>query len=151
MCGVGIACASMAAWMVATDRTAPLTSGLYLASLAIALPAMVGPLERAPRLVASRRAAIPAAIVTIYLTLCAWAGSFPFHFHYDEFIEAAASLALPPLRSIDPFAGYPELGAWVCQFPSLFFLLQKPLLVVLGTSVEAVRLSVWPYHVLTIV
>jgi len=67
----------------------------------------------------------------------------PFHFHYDEFIHAYTSYTLPKLADIDWFQGYPQ--DHVAQYPIIFYLLQKPFLIVFGPSVTSVRMSTWPY------
>src|SRR5262245_25911205 len=71
----------------------------------------------------------------------------PFHFHYDEFITAYASWELPRIDRIDWFRGYPGADYWQAHFPIIWFALQKPFLIALGPSVDAIRISTWPYHV----
>ena len=55
------------------------------------------------------------------------------------------------LLQIQWFVGYPEKGTWVSQFPILFHALQKPFFMLLGPTVDAVRISTWPYLALTVV
>jgi hypothetical protein len=146
-----LACAAATVWLVARGPTGAGATALYLASLLGLLPALAGwPRPARPRPTAS--ALLPFAAAAVYLALASRVGATPSHFHYDEFITAAGSLALPPLDRLDLFAAYPDLEAsyWVTQFPSLFFLLQKPLLLLGGTSVESVRWSLWPYHLLAV-
>ena len=83
--------------------------------------------------------------------LLVYFGSFPGHFHKDEFETAYASYTLPPFREIDWLGPYPLADAWVAKFPIPFFALQAPFLKLLGPSVETVRLSTWPYQALTVV
>src|SRR5262249_29960919 len=71
----------------------------------------------------------------------------PFHFHYDEFITAYASWELPRIDRIDWFRGYPGADEWLAHFPIVWFALQKPFLMALGPSVDAIRVSTWPYYV----
>jgi hypothetical protein len=71
----------------------------------------------------------------------------PFHFHYDEFITAYASWQLPRIDRIDWFRGYPSAEEWQAHFPIVWFALQKPFLIALGPSVDAIRISTWPYYV----
>jgi hypothetical protein len=124
------------------------TLALYLASLAGYLW-LLG-LRAVPRPRPSRRWALPAAFAALQLAAAAYFASSPAHFHYDEFITAYASLTLGSIERIDWFAAYPETG-WVARFPIPFFALQAPLLHLLGPSVEAVRISVWPYLVGTVI
>lgn len=74
--------------------------------------------------------------------------SIPAHYHQDEFITGYTSWSLPPLTKIDWFAAFPPV--WVSQFPVLFHILQKPFFLA-GPSVEAIRISVWPYAIFIIV
>ena len=128
---------------------------LYLASiLCVTLTVVPGGLRPGrPRITArSIRSIAPIALlVVVQLALLRYFGTFPTHFQHDEFITAYASWSLPDLTRIEWFVGYPEKGTWVCQFPILFFVLQKPFLMVFGPTVDAVRVSVWPYLVLTTV
>jgi hypothetical protein len=71
----------------------------------------------------------------------------PFHFHYDEFITAYASWELPRIDRIEWFRGYPGADEWLAHFPIVWFALQKPFLMALGPSVDAIRVSTWPYYV----
>lgn len=73
-------------------------------------------------------------------------GLQPFHFHYDEAITAYTSFTLPSLTKIDWFSVFPEKGQWVSQFPILFYILQKPFLV-LKPNLLMVRISTWPYTI----
>jgi hypothetical protein len=124
------------------------TLALYLGSLAGYLW-LLG-LRAVPRPRPGRGWLLPSAFAALQLAAAAYFASAPAHFHYDEFITAHASLTLGPIERIDWFAAYPESG-WVARFPIPFFALQAPLLHLLGPSVEAVRISVWPYLVGTVV
>jgi hypothetical protein len=126
-----------------------------LGTLALYLGSLVGwlwllGLRAVPRPRPGRSWALPAAFAALQLGAAAYFSSAPAHFHYDEFITAYASLTLGPIDRIDWFAAYPASG-WVARFPIPFFALQAPLLHLLGPSVEAVRISVWPYLVGTVV
>lgn len=77
--------------------------------------------------------------------------SFPFHYIQDEFIAAYISFFLPPLTNLNWFSTFPiDKTEWVNHFPVLLFILQKPFLQIFGPSLESIRLSVWPYIILTI-
>src|SRR5262245_55042947 len=149
--GAALAAALATAWLVARGPSGLAASLLYALSLAGLLPILADWTPRVPRRRRPTGAAlIPLATAALYLALASWVAGHPDHFHYDEFITAAGSRALPPLDRLDLFAAYPDPSAsyWVTRFPSLFFLLQKPLLLVGGVSIESVRWSVWPYHLL---
>jgi hypothetical protein len=75
---------------------------------------------------------------------------FPYHYVQDEFITGYTSYTLGPIPEVHWFAGYPEPGAWIAQFPILYYALQVPFIAVLGLSLETVRISTWPYHLLTV-
>ena len=120
------------------------TLALYLGSL-VGYLWLLG-LRAMPRVRLSRAWLLPGALAVLQLAAAAYFASPPAHFHYDEFITAYASLTLGPIQSIDWFAAYPPSG-WVAKFPIPFFALQAPLLHLLGPSVEAVRVSTWPYLV----
>jgi hypothetical protein len=98
------------------------------------------------------RAVLPiAALIAFQFALALYAGTFLNHFHFDEFVSAYASYQLPDITQIQWFIGYPPPTDWVTSFPSLFFVLQKPFLMLLGPTVEAVRISVWPYLAFSLV
>jgi hypothetical protein len=124
------------------------TLALYLASLAGNLW-LLG-LRALPCVRPNRTWLVPGALAGAQLAAAAYFASAPAHFHYDEFITAYASLTLGPVQSIDWFAAYPPSG-WVAKFPIPFFAFQAPLLHLLGPSVEAVRISTWPYLIGTVV
>lgn len=69
----------------------------------------------------------------------------PGHYHIDEFITGYTSQSLADVSRLDWFADFPDV--WVCRFPVLFHVLQKPFFLLLGPSVESLRVSVWPYYV----
>lgn len=87
----------------------------------------------------------------IHIASLIYFGNFKTHFIQDEFITAYTSYHLPSFQVINWFQGFPEKDQWISQFPILFFILQKPFLVLLGPSIETIRISTWPYHILTIV
>lgn len=90
-------------------------------------------------------------LMLLQLFLLQYFANFPFHYIQDEFIAAYISFHLPPLTNINWFSTFPiDKTEWVNQFPILLFILQKPFLQVFGLSVESIRLSVWPYIILTI-
>ena len=125
---------------------------VYLGSLASLILALLGHIQpRWPRLDRRRLvAALPALVlVVLQLALARYFGSFPQHFQHDEFITAFISYQLPDISLIQWFVGYPDKDAWVAQFPIIFFALQKPFFMLLGPTVDAVRISVWPYLALT--
>jgi hypothetical protein len=66
-------------------------------------------------------------------------------FHGDEYQTAYFSYNLPKISDIDWFAVYPERGAWVSQFPVLFFVFQKLFFNLFGISTLVIRFSVLPY------
>jgi hypothetical protein len=86
---------------------------------------------------------ISLALSVLGNSLLLYFASFPSHYHQDEFITAYTSWTLPTLSQIDWFGAYPQV--WVSQFPILFHILQKPWLILMGPTVEAIRLSVLPY------
>ncbi len=67
------------------------------------------------------------------------------HYHRDEFIVAYASMDLPSISKINWFEGFPK--NWVVQFPILFYILQKSYLMIFGTSLFSIRLSILPYNI----
>ena len=93
---------------------------------------------------------IIASLIILQLGLLWYFSSFPGHYHYDDFIHAHSSHTLPPISEINWFAGYPVWG-FVAGYPILFYILQKPFLVILGPSVSAVKISTWPYTVLIVI
>ncbi|OGG13615.1 hypothetical protein A2875_00420 [Candidatus Gottesmanbacteria bacterium RIFCSPHIGHO2_01_FULL_46_14] len=85
-------------------------------------------------------------LCTIGLGLLWYFSAVTSHYHQDEFITAYTSWSLPGLTSIDWFAAYPPV--WVSQFPIVFHILQKPFFLILGPTLNAIRISVWPYVIL---
>ena len=75
--------------------------------------------------------------------------SFPFHYVQDEFITGYTTYTLPSLTEIEWFSGYPGPGEWIAGFPILYYALQWPFIELFGLSLETVRISTWPYHLLT--
>jgi len=88
--------------------------------------------------------------IIVYLSLLFYFSTFKFHYQEDEFITAYISFFLPSINKINWFALFPLDRSWVTQFPILFFILQKPFLTVLGPSLESIRVSTWPYQILTV-
>ena len=134
----------------ALSATTPVTLVLYLASTAYYLYR----LGRPWRLRAAFQridVVLAGGVALLYLAGAAWFATRPGHFHFDEFITAYTSATLPAFGSIQWFAGYPDPGQWICQFPILFFALQWPFVGLLEPSVAAIRVSVWPYLALTAV
>lgn len=93
---------------------------------------------------------IISSLIVLQLGLLWYFSGFPSHYHYDDFIHAHSSHTLPSLSEIDWFRGYPLWG-FVAGYPILFYILQKPFLVILGPSVAAVKISTWPYTVLIVI
>jgi hypothetical protein len=83
-------------------------------------------------------------IILFHLGTLAVLSNVPVHFHFDEFIVAFTSVTLPSLQHINWFGVFP--GRWVAQFPLLFFILQKPFLMV-SPNIWGVRISTWPYSI----
>lgn len=91
-------------------------------------------------------------LISIQLPILAYYSGFPLHYVQDEFIPAFISYSLPHLSRIDWFAGYPlSKDMWVSQFPLLFFILQKPFFYLFGHTLEAIRISTWPYHIVVVI
>lgn len=149
---LALGCALVASGIVVVDTRERATVGtllLYLGSTAYYLYRLGRPWTW--RLAIARQdALVVGGLTAAYLGAPAWFAAFPNHFHYDEFITAYASATLPSPGQLDPFAGFPTVGQWICQFPIVFFALQAPFFLV-GPSLEAIRVSVWPYLVLSAV
>jgi hypothetical protein len=93
--------------------------------------------------------AVVAAIMGAQLVALLYITSFPYHYVQDEFITGYTSYTLGPLREIHWFAGYPEPGTWIAGFPILYYALQVPFIELLGLSLETIKISTWPYHLMT--
>jgi hypothetical protein len=93
--------------------------------------------------------AVVAAIMGAQLVALLYITSFPYHYVQDEFITGYTTYTLGPLSEIHWFAGYPEPGAWIAGFPILYYALQAPFIELVGLSLETIRISTWPYHLLT--
>jgi hypothetical protein len=74
---------------------------------------------------------------------------FPFHYVQDEFITGYTSYTLPSISSINWFTGYPTPGEWIAGFPVLYYALQRPFIELFGLSLETIRISTWPYHLIS--
>lgn len=59
------------------------------------------------------------------------------------------SYSLGDITKLDWFAVYPPSGNWICQFPLLYFFIQKLTFNVFGLSTLTMRLSVLPYIFIT--
>lgn len=90
-------------------------------------------------------------IVSIYLLLLLFFSRFVFHYQEDEFLTAYISANLPSLSNLSWFSLYPLDNSWVTQFPILFFAFQKPFFNFLGVTIDAIRISVWPYHIASVI
>jgi hypothetical protein len=145
----GLTCliaASAAAYgvYVGADPAGPFVAYLVaLAASSIALGAR--PPVRLPR--PTRDLVLIVTLAAAQLALIDAFTRLPFHFHSDEFVTAYASWELPRIDRIDWFRGYPGDDEWLAHFPIVWFALQKPFLMALGPSVDAIRVSTWPYHV----
>lgn len=89
------------------------------------------------------------ACVAISFVIIWFLGRIETHYHPDELVTAYASWSLPELTKIDWFGSYPK--GWIAEFPVLFYLLQKPFFVLFGPTMAAVKISVWPYVIISIV
>ncbi|TVR75412.1 MAG: hypothetical protein EA415_04055, partial [Sphaerobacteraceae bacterium] len=89
------------------------------------------------------------AIVLIQLVGLLYMQTFPLHYVQDEFITGYTSYTLPSLTEIEWFRGYPGPGEWIAGFPILYYALQKPFIELFGLSLETIRISTWPYHLIS--
>jgi hypothetical protein len=89
------------------------------------------------------------AVALIQLIALLYMQTFPFHYVQDEFITGYTSYTLPSLTEIEWYRGYPAPGEWIAGFPILYYVLQKPFIELFGLSLETIRISTWPYHVLS--
>src|SRR3989344_4945451 len=87
----------------------------------------------------------------LYLSLLYFFSTYKFHYQEDEFITAFISFSLPPINQIDWFSVVPGKGDWVAQFPVLYFAIQKLFIEFLKPSIESIRISTWPYQLLSLV
>jgi 4-amino-4-deoxy-L-arabinose transferase-like glycosyltransferase len=127
---------------------------LYLLSIASCIALLYGRIPERRSLswaiaLNRRDIGILGGVMGLQLAALAYFSSFPLHYVQDEFITGYASYTLPAFHEINWFAGYPPEGQFIAQFPILYFALQKPFLVLLGPSLEAIRIATWPYHLLT--
>jgi hypothetical protein len=72
----------------------------------------------------------------------------PQRFHGDDLVSAYFSVHYHPLTT-NFFSGLPGNGQWVCNFPVIYFLIQKIFLKFTGDTILAVKLSVLPYVAIT--
>jgi hypothetical protein len=100
---------------------------------------------------AIERADVPllGAVILVQLTGLLYMQSFPFHYVQDEFITGYTSYTLPSIIEIEWFAGYPGPGEWIAGFPILYYALQRPFIELFGLSLETIRISTWPYHLIS--
>lgn len=84
----------------------------------------------------------------LHILVLRFFGTFPTHYHQDEFITAFTSFSLP-LPDVNWFGTYPPV--WVARFPIVFHLLQWPFFRLFGPSVDTIRMSVYPYVVACVV
>ena len=89
------------------------------------------------------------AVMLVQLIGLIYMQTFPFHYVQDEFITGHASYTLPSISEVDWFAGYPAPGEWIAGFPILYYALQRPFIELFGLSLETIRISTWPYHLLS--
>lgn len=87
----------------------------------------------------------------VYLGVLYFFSTFKFHYQEDEFIEASISFKLPQILTLNWFGAYPEDKSWVAQFPILFFFIQKQFLNILGPSLNSIRISTWPYQIMSVI
>src|SRR3989344_60167 len=99
----------------------------------------------------TKEVALISILIIAYLSLLYYFSSFKFHYQEDEFITAYISFFLPPSSKIDWFSVVPNKQDWLTQFPVFYFFIQKIFLKVLGPSLESIRISTWPYHIITVV
>ena len=90
-------------------------------------------------------------LVVVIAQLILYFSSFPFHYIQDEFITAHVAFNLPPLEKINWFAAFPDKNEWVVQFPVIFYAMHKFVLMLLGPSLQSLRVAVWPYQILVII
>lgn len=102
------------------------------------------------RRINTKETIIISILITSYLSLLYYFSSFKFHYQEDEFITAYISFFLPPLNKIDWFSVVPNKQDWLTQFPVFYFFIQKIFFKVLGPSLETIRISTWPYHIITV-
>jgi hypothetical protein len=89
------------------------------------------------------------AVMIVQMIGLLYMQSFPFHYVQDEFITGYTSYTLPSITEIEWYRGYPGGGEWIAGFPILYYALQKPFIEVFGLSLETIRISTWPYHLLS--
>lgn len=87
--------------------------------------------------------------VAISFVIIWFLGRTETHYHPDELVTAYASWSLPRLTQIDWFGSYPK--GWIAEFPVLFYILQKPFFVLFGPTMTAIKISVWPYVIISTV
>lgn len=114
----------------------PASVGLFLWSVR---PSRTGRTARLPRADLLLAVLLPLVPVLVRVLLTS-----PYRVHGDELITAfySAHDDFSPRRF---FEGVPQAQDWVCQFPSLYFVLQRGFYLAFGDGLEQVRWSGVPY------
>lgn len=134
------------------DSVTILSLLLYIISITSCFIYLVGKNPLSARVELNRKTFfLIIGLTLLQLVLLQYFSNFPLHYIQDEFISAYTSFDLPSLNELSWFSVFPNKDEWFAQFPMLFFVLQKPFLVFLGPSLDSIRLSTWPYHVLIII
>lgn len=81
-------------------------------------------------------------LCAIQIVLLGIFSSIKTHYHQDEFITAYTSYTLK-FPNIQWFSTFPEV--WISRFPVVFHILQLPFFLLLGPTIEAIRISILPY------
>jgi hypothetical protein len=145
----GIASAA-SGFLVFQKTTGRLSVGLWLAALAALAAACL--VDRAPRGVRrpwSWRRTVLVLAVLLLGPAVRWFLTEPHRVHGDELITGYFSVS-EDLSAKRFFAEIPaDKGQWVCQFPPLFWVIQKEILKVVGDDIRGLRISIYPYIFLT--
>ncbi len=146
---VGFTSSALASAVVAVDRSGPLAVASWLLALAALLAACLPDVR--PRSLLPKSPLRALLLLALFLVGPAvrWLLTDERRIHGDELITGYFSVTenLSPARF---FAEVPqERFQWVCQFPPLFFELQRATLKLVGSDVRGLRLSVHPYIFLT--
>src|SRR5712692_5696065 len=142
---VALTSSGLAAAMVALGLSGPLAVASWVVALAALLWACL--LDARPRTMVPARPLRTLLLIALLLIGPAvrWLLTNENRIHGDELITGYFSVTedLSPARF---FAAVPkDRGEWVCQFPPLFWVLQRATLKVIGSDVRGLRLSVTPY------
>jgi 4-amino-4-deoxy-L-arabinose transferase-like glycosyltransferase len=147
-------------WLVASGEGRLLTLLIYLAALGTGIAAILSARTSVPATGTSRpcvsapwlqRGDLPllVAVMAVQVFGLIYMSTFPFHYVQDEFITGYTSYTLSSITEIEWFAGYPAPGEWIAGFPILYYALQWPFIELFGLSLETIRISTWPYHLLS--